>query len=560
MLGNRMGLPFGGSPMSLVAQLKRSGAVMALFSDSITGIKYQILSPRTLPNGIKNSDTIQRVSGDVVLTAADITSLGGSQDLNGFSWFSITKKTDNVVYGNSATNLTNAKTLYVGEWTPIDSRLVVTDAYQYVNYSATGYAVALPLGTTFAQAQALLTGTVIRYQLATPIDTLNTPPPTPWIDLTGNTNNATMQGFANTSDSGMAYVPLVCETGTPVEYSNLVVNGDFANGTTGWNSVNATIANESGRLAITASAQHGRSDQTINGLVIGNKYSVTITVEGTTNNYAFVIGIGSTTTNLTINGVQRISFIFTATATTHTIGIGDIRTTGFTKFWADNAMVVNLGTPQITALESQLPNPLTAIECDRIFPFVPTTGVSKIAVRPLMVFDGINDYGELANNPSVDIVGTGDFAIAVGFLTPSIVGNTTLYFDGNNGVNVSERKIQFYIISDGTLAVILEGNAIALSTPNTIIGNAYYDCRLERKSGRLTCELNGGVTYNQPNTLNLISKSFKRVGARTNDAAGSTHSAYFKGGIGWLVGAKGAEVANLDKALDRKARDYRMMG
>lgn len=125
--------------------------------------------------------------------------------------------------------------------------------------------------------------------------------------------------------------------------TNLVTNGDFSNGTTGWVGLNGTIANESGRLAITPTAQFGGGVYNFN-TIVNNVYYIAILIEGTIgNNYINVSDVGATNIVLTQN-TQRVSIRFTSTQISRFIRVADSRASGWAKFFVDNFLIIDLTT------------------------------------------------------------------------------------------------------------------------------------------------------------------------------------------------------------------------
>lgn len=691
---------------SIIQSFKRAGARMVLFADSVPGSKYPILAPRTLPNGIKNSDTIQRVSGDVVLTAASHTYTLNDNGLPNTIRFTIPLPLGKST-GMGISNL--GIFITTGTSTNDTENMQISSGLLYFRVLRSRLETQDVNGLL-----AFLNGNPITfyYELTTSIDTLNSPPPTSWIDLIGERislnllnrvactennafawatganyaeansistdfipvtegtpytskysaqvlffdsaqqyigalqsngtvakatgaalltftppvdrgiayvklgirtsyngggnmvtatdqqlskgaalppyeqfgvlppNNATMQGLANTSDSGMAYEPLVCETGTPVEYTNLVPDPLFSD-TSPWIILNGTKSASGGIMTITG---NGASTllRTVRDLGVkppnasrlAQRIRFRLNQSGATSCNALLRDgasgtiLGTTSVSNPVAGQWysvELAQIVNCGALVENVHLfisaafPDAATQNGKTMDIEKPQVINISTPQIAALESQLPTPLTAIECDRIFPFVTTTGVSKIGIRPLMVFDGINDYGTLANNPSVDIVGTGDFAIAVGFLTANTIPNGMQILSKNLD---STANTQFHVrlYSDGSCEVCLNGIQILVVPTANIVANTMYDLRVYRTNGRLIAKLQAVEKYNQVNSIALASQPHLRLGARSNSSDGLTNGAFFKGGMAWAIIATSAEVANIDKALDRKARDYRLMG
>ena len=139
--------------------------------------------------------------------------------------------------------------------------------------------------------------------------------------------------------------------------NNLVTNGNFANGTTGWSKTAATtIVEESGRLKITAGSAGDRAYQTIT-TIVGHKYYVKATIEGnTTKNISF----NSVFSDLTAEGTQTLSLITTATLTAHSILIRDSAVSDWVPFYADNVMAIDLDAHGLASATVEDMDKLTA--------------------------------------------------------------------------------------------------------------------------------------------------------------------------------------------------------
>lgn len=143
--------------------------------------------------------------------------------------------------------------------------------------------------------------------------------------------------------------------------TNLCTNGDFSNGTTGWSSISALIQNESNTLAITTNAQYGGARQTFS-TVIGRKYYISAKVYGKTTNYALILGIGATITNVPSNDTwNRLSFIFTATSTSSIFGVQDNAISSWSKYFIDDVVFIDLPTTYGAGNEP------TKAQCDVLF-------------------------------------------------------------------------------------------------------------------------------------------------------------------------------------------------
>ena len=107
--------------------------------------------------------------------------------------------------------------------------------------------------------------------------------------------------------------------------SEKVINGDFSNGTNDWDTSNSTISIENGALKITSTGgNRPQANQIVNNLVPGSQYKLSaVAKRGTTANDVEIeiSGIASTSTSNrnTTTEYETIFYIFTATATSHTI-------------------------------------------------------------------------------------------------------------------------------------------------------------------------------------------------------------------------------------------------
>lgn len=150
------------------------------------------------------------------------------------------------------------------------------------------------------------------------------------------TNGQILMADSNTADGLGWQAPI------PV-LKNLLANSDFSNGTSSWNGINATIANESGRVAITATAQYGGGRQTVS-LTAGRVYFLAGTVEHPSAAlYLVALGIAGSTAVTTSTAQTRLSSRFTAPTTGSVdVGINDSTASSWVKGWADNAILIDL--------------------------------------------------------------------------------------------------------------------------------------------------------------------------------------------------------------------------
>ena len=107
--------------------------------------------------------------------------------------------------------------------------------------------------------------------------------------------------------------------------SELVTNGDYSNGLTGWTASNSTLSIENSALKITSTGgNRPQAFQNVSDLVVGKTYKLSaVAKRGTTLNGVEIeiAGISSPTLSNknTTNVFETIHYYFVATATTHTI-------------------------------------------------------------------------------------------------------------------------------------------------------------------------------------------------------------------------------------------------
>jgi hypothetical protein len=99
--------------------------------------------------------------------------------------------------------------------------------------------------------------------------------------------------------------------------AELVTNGAFNSGTTGWTASGAALSVASGELTVTGSASTDRATQTITSLIVGRSYELTgDVISGTANPVITAWAMPGFSTNLgTTSGTGQKRLIFTATTT-----------------------------------------------------------------------------------------------------------------------------------------------------------------------------------------------------------------------------------------------------
>lgn len=131
-----------------------------------------------------------------------------------------------------------------------------------------------------------------------------------------------------------AYPPL----GSP----ELLTNGDFSSGTTGWTGQNASLAESGGVLTVTNTGTNGLGYQAFT-TTIGLEYTVSVAyLNGGAGTGRVKIGTtaggNETHDSGILNTLQNVLFSFTATATTHYISLQSNGAAGQDTDW-DSASV-----------------------------------------------------------------------------------------------------------------------------------------------------------------------------------------------------------------------------
>lgn len=407
---------------------------------------------------------------------------------------------------------------------------------------------------------------------------INSPLTNPWVDLSGNANNALLTNFAGTTADGWDNQAILSSTGVDVDYENLVVNGDFSNGTTGWAVESTILSVVDGNLLITGNGSTATSGAfyRFNGYQPSNKRltrKIRIRVKDASLSLQVFLrdGVGGTQyanifiANPIVNQWYEIEvagiatmgvlsndlYLFTRASYT------DAATQNGKMIEVDYVQLINLtDNPYVQAIEARLGRQLNKEECDRIFPFVVAVGHNKVGIMPFLKFDGVNSYGILPNNPSIDIVGLDEFEITKCFLTPSTLVNMQYIQKTLDGTDANT-QIGIVSLNNGSASFILGGVGVSILSIGGLVPNTMYILTVKRKLGRLIVYLNGVEKYNQPNVKSITTQPNFRIGARPNIADGSTHTLYsnlFDGGT--LITKNPQNWDALDKVTKEAFKGY----
>ena len=215
-------------------------------------------------------------------------------------------------------------------------------------------------------------------------------------------NGALLMADSNAA-SGLSY-----QSPSPL-LVNLVTNGDFSNGTTGWTSAGSSVSVVGGRLAVTATAQYGQASMSV-GVTTGHLYYAAATIEGHPGVY-METNVAGSTVQFTSTATQRISMI-RASVSTAVLRFGDNTTSGWTPFYVDNVVLIDL-----TACFGAGKEP-TKAEMDAIMARWTNSWFAKETPQLLPSYDWL----KMTQNAATNLVQNGDFGNGTtGWTGPSLV-------------------------------------------------------------------------------------------------------------------------------------------
>jgi hypothetical protein len=172
-----------------------------------------------------------------------------------------------------------------------------------------------------------------------------------------------------------------------IEYTNLVTNGDFSNGLTGWTSTNVTsLTTSNNEATFQSSFTNGRIEHTV-PTVATHKYYVTAKLNGPVTGFVYA-NLPNITKNKTSAGIyEKVSFIGTASGSSISLEIGDNAVSG-TTISTKEIMCVDL---TVTFGAGNEPSDLSW--CHAYLPFVSSTGTI-----PTVPYTNALSNGDFENN------------------------------------------------------------------------------------------------------------------------------------------------------------------
>jgi hypothetical protein len=401
---------WGASTGSIYDGLIKSGAVMILDPNRPSGKPFTKLAPRTLPNGVSNGElTPQRVSMDVVITSGFVTNAVNrtnfTQAFINFSAFpQIPINGVDTVQG----------TFNIPNW--IEKANSVSGAYVpnlFSTRSDNQLIFDVPLGTTLAQAQALLAGTVIRYELATPIDTLNSPFVNPLVDLANKVGKNLFdpitqhsQASANTTVSNLGRIIVTSTLSETFRFARYRVS-NLNQGATVYIKTSSTRTGTSGGgigVFTSGSVFLGADIDNVNSQV-----TVTVPSDGILDIRFYASGSVAEVTTSTFNTVM-VSY----------------ENLAFVPYAKNNALLQNFIPSSVDGYDTIIaPNGKTVT---------------------VLNLDGTNSFGALASSDALNPVGNDDFAQLVVF-SPE---NTIVGYHGVSRNGITGTDIQYGVLTIGS--------------------------------------------------------------------------------------------------------------
>lgn len=506
---------WGASGLNPLQELIKSGASFLVDPRFADGQSWVKLEPRTLPNGVSNTDFTQNVSDDYVLQESDITSISNLADVARIII------TQSILVGIINPNTTDnvATKLYVEGYTPLNnSPFNATSIGKYYFNATHSFAIFAPLGTTLEQARALLAGKVIRYQLATPIDTLNVPFTNPLVDRVGKV-------LKNLLD--------------PMSAKHF---GSTGNTTFFGNGLKVTRVNAGAYegFVISFNAKQGQS------------YSYKHISTG----IASSIRVGLTVDDNSIINTRFLnnqSFNFVSPINGNVFITSRLGATGVTVY---SDLMLNEG-------DTQLPYEPYGKTNVRLEGFAGTSASGyELKLLPNgnqvvgLTFDGVNDFGQILASEKLNPTGTQDFAQLVVFEPEAY--DSARYWGLVRNDETATQSIQYglYTVTNNTIGMIAGGVAFPTLGNQLDVTWALYGVI----KGLAFMIINGNEKINTVFNIPLVSRQNARIGCRATNIDGSSNNSFAKGTqhvcAFFYNGDNGLDKDKIIKACKRYIKDY----
>ena len=264
-----------------------------------------------------------------------------------------------------------------------------------------------------------------------------------------------------------------------------VVNGDFSDGTNDWTTSNSTISIEGGALKIISTGgNRPQANQIVSGLNIGSQYKLSaIAKRGTTANDVEIeisgVASASTSNRNTTTEYETIFYIFTATATSHTIQAKideGVEPSGTTAYFSNVSL-----------------KELTQITPDK---------------------SGNNNVGELFTGKALEFNGSTEYVDVSGLSMSGSVSTFAFWINSNDtlGRIIDINPSRFIISFDSNQLSLYSGSWKNFGTIST---NVWNRCVVVTNGTSAKCYVNG-VQLGVEKTINAIN-----IGSATDAMIGS---------------------------------------
>jgi len=367
--------------------------------------------------------------------------------------------------------------------------------------------------------------------------------------------NCLLNGFAGTTASGYGLFP-VKGVGDDIPYTNLVINSDFSQGTTGWgfgnSSLTGTTSVSSNTLTHTCNGGFGFGYSLQSKSLDLNKRYYAITKARVTNSncQSLQLLIGSANTVSKESPVQNIWYAMSGILNVvsfdniiylrHQYADATIANGKVAEF--QQVQLINLDdNPQVQALEAKLGRQLTVAECDLLFSFTATSATVKAKGVPFLNLDSTNDFGQFANMDVLNPVGTDDFAQMV-VLRPDDTTATRFYGISRNDTSEANAQYSIRFSSDGSMYYTINGVIRTVSLSSTDLKYVLFG----RINNTRFANVNGIEVDSFSYPTAITTRLNTQLGCRSDSLDGLTKTAFYDGLQGDIAFWKGPQ-GTLDK-------------
>jgi hypothetical protein len=299
---------------------------------------------------------------------------------------------------------------------------------------------------------------------------------------------------------------------------NLVSNGDFSNGTTGWSGISCNISASNNICTVTGTAgtTFSPSQNTTTPIVVGRRYFVRAKIKAKTQDTQITtIGLrvvgstGGVTTQVAaqanpVTGTQYEIYGVYVGAATHTGNVSiSVRCTV-----SDTSIGKVMEVQEVVCID--------------------VTDLGK----PALYFDGTNDVMSIANSASVDILGAPLMLNCVmnnaGQAGYVIIKNLDSFATTQYGISYESTNLRNGLVLEGQVRQYTANSAIPINTQKIYSGIFENGVQQGFVNGA-----NSGADGNYNSTL--TSRANMQIGARSNNVGGTSFLTFFKGYIPEIV-------------------------